>query len=223
MAREGCDLSLQIVARFGRALGAEQSCGACDPVMPDHDRFAGACELEPVLTGLGDCEVERDARRVGKSFERLDQLFSAKHGGGLRGRFETGKFHLRRRYLAQDRMELELAQQFGRGALVHPAPGEFVRLDADGSVGVDTDQSARQVHRRAMLAEQARDFFRPANPALLDTVQVLVDFFHSAELLNQRRGRLLADAGHTFDVVDRVAGESLDIDQQRPARRRSAP
>ena len=66
-----------------------------------------------------------------------------------------------------------------------------------------------------MLTEQARDFFRPANPALLDTVQVLVNFFHSAELLNQRRGRLLADPGHAFDVVDRVAGKRLDIDQRR--------
>src|SRR5208282_6573741 len=112
-------------------------------------------------------------------------------------------------------MELQLAQQFRSRALVHTPPREFVRLDAERHLGVDADQSSRQVHRRAMLTEQARDFFRPANPGLLDTVQVLVNFFDSAELLNQRSGRLLADPWHTFDIIDRISRKRLDIDQRR--------
>ena len=157
--------------------------------MLDDDSLIGARELQRVPPGLGSGEIDRNSRRAGESLQRLREIFSADGGRRLRARFQSGKVRLRRRYLANDRIELQLAQQIGGQLLVDALPREFVGRELERHVGLDAHQSSREVDRRAMLGEQARDFFRAANPGLLDTVEVLVEFLDAAEFLNQRRRR----------------------------------
>ena len=213
--RERFDLVLQIVTRFRRQLGAENRRRARDPVTFDDDRRVGARELQGFPARVGFGEINRDTGCARQGFERVGEVAPGNGGGRLRRRFETGQVGLRRRDLANDRIELQLAQQLGRRLLVHSMPREFVGLDLERHVSLDTHQFPREVHRCAMLGEQARDFLRTANPRLLDMIEVLVNALHAAELLHQRRRRLLADAGHAFDIVDGVAGQRLDIDQRR--------
>ncbi len=49
----------------------------------------------------------------------------------------------------------------------------------------------------------------------LDFVEVLVELLDSAEFLDQRRRRFLADSGYPFDIVYRIARQRLNIDQRR--------
>ena len=54
-----------------------------------------------------------DARRVGKSLKCLREIFPADSGCRLRRWLKAWKVRLRRRYLANDRIELQLAHQIG--------------------------------------------------------------------------------------------------------------
>ena len=66
-----------------------------------------------------------------------------------------------------------------------------------------------------MLGKQAGDSFGAANSRLLDFVEVLVELLNSAEFLDQRRRRFLADSGDAFDIVYRIARQRLNIDERR--------
>ena len=64
-----------------------------------------------------------------------------------------------------------------------------------------------------MLGEQRGNLFRAANLLrFLDLGEVVVKIVEAAEFLDERRRGLLADAGHAFDVVDRIAHQRLDVD-----------
>src|SRR5258708_6092634 len=74
MPRERFDLILQIVTRFGWALGAEQGRGARDTVMLDDDSLLGARNLQRIPAGLRCGEINCDSGRAGKSLERLCEI-----------------------------------------------------------------------------------------------------------------------------------------------------
>src|SRR5262249_9020327 len=116
--------------------------------------------------------------------------------------------------LLEHRIELELAHQIGHCGLIDALPGEAFRLDVERHFCLDSHQLASEFHLLPMLTQKGGQFRAAPKAAGGDCIKVRQQMFDIAEFLNQRGGGLFTDAWDTFDVIDRVTGESLDIHQR---------
>src|SRR5262249_27345673 len=96
---------------------------------------------------VGRLQVNRKARRSAKPLDKLCDLRAADlafaSAAERKRRLCGGQF-------GEQRIELELSQQFTHGGLVDAGPGELLDLGVDRYVGIDADELASQFDVGAM-------------------------------------------------------------------------
>ena len=204
-------MGLKVVARFRRRLLREQRGGRWDQISVQNMGFPGPVKLEAVGSTFVAQQRQRNTRSVPQFVQNFANL------GRAQRRFAAhshGQFDLAGTDFLQHRGEFQLTHEFRGGVLVDTSPFTTFGRHIEGHVGMYLDQLASKFDIRAILFEQPRDLCTTSNPARGDFRQVCVEIVQVAELLDERGGGLLANAGNPLDVVDRVAGQSLDVDKR---------
>ena len=161
------------------------------------------------LVGAGEREQGHAAGLARSS----DQLLHRRQVAGHRARPRGGRGR-RPGQIVDQPDELQLGEESARLRLVERPAHEVLQLHGHGKVVVELDELARPTHhfqigQRVLAQLGPLDLACPRQHSL-----------QRAELLEQRRGGLLADAGNAGDVVDLVAREGEQVGDQV---RRDAP
>ena len=111
------------------------------------------------------------------------------------------------RQAVEEALELQLAEESHHPGPVVVAHPTGIQIQGDGDIGDDGGQPFAQ---QGLLLVGSQGL---PSPFAGDLVQVGDGLFDGVELLQERRGRLVPDAGHAGDVVRGVALEPLEVNE----------
>ena len=138
---------------------------------------------------------------------------------GLRGRTAPG--HVippcvtALQQLGEPGLELELAVELAERLAVGVSDVQIVEAHRQLAVGFDGGQLVGEERQVAVLLELLRQGLGTAEAELLDLLQVRIDRLEAtAHALQQAQRGLLAHAGHAGNVVDLVAHQRQEVDDQ---------
>ncbi len=161
---------------------------------------------------MGD---ERQATARGGEVDDFLQSGRVGDGGGLGSVGHGGRGGRRRGFAIDaeldahalgDGGEFHIVEEGEQGLDVGRLEGEIVEVVIDGAVFAQGDEIARQAR---LIGERDQVF---ATLVLFDLGRAFQQRIEIAVFVDEQRGGFDADAGHAGNVVDRIAGEGLDVD-----------
>src|SRR5229473_561436 len=207
------DVGFEVMARFGRDGRTEQGGRVGHQVLAQNEggRLTLALELQHRGAIRARIKVERKARRA---FERVqDALQLARLNANFLARrlwqvaFGGGE-------LGQQRTEFEFPEEFRRGLRVEPRPCEVLGPQLQRHIGFDSHELSRKLDVGPMFRDETGEFLSATDFRLFEAVETREQTLESAEMLDERAGGFLANAGDALDVIDGIAHQRHDIDQR---------